>query len=178
MRTEKPALPLYYDSGATCHISPECSDFKTFHPINSHPITELGGACVYAVGISTVELLVDSGHIMKLHNVLYVPTVTVRLVCIVTLNCNGHHYTIFRPDDVWLTDSNSAIFAHGVISSTQNLFTLTTPNPHIASNASLHSTILEINFSTSCTPNIKTWHCQLAHCSTRTIVNMAHNGIV
>lgn len=128
--------PFILDSGATCHISPECSDFKMFHPINLHPITGLGGACMYAVGIGTVELFVDSGHVVKLHNVLYVPTATVHLVSIVTLNCNGRHYTIFGPDDVWLTDFDGTILAHGIVSSTRNLFILTTPNPRIASNTS------------------------------------------
>jgi hypothetical protein len=47
------------DSGATCHISPTRSDFTDFQTIPEHPITGLGGARVYAIGIGTVELVVD-----------------------------------------------------------------------------------------------------------------------
>jgi hypothetical protein len=46
------------ESGATCHISPMHSDFTDFQTIPEHPITGLGGARVYAIGIGTVELVV------------------------------------------------------------------------------------------------------------------------
>jgi hypothetical protein len=34
--------PFILDTGATCHISPVKSDFKSLHPIAPHPITSIG----------------------------------------------------------------------------------------------------------------------------------------
>ena len=39
--------PFVLDTGATCHISPECSDFQSFTPIQPHPIKGLGGGHVF-----------------------------------------------------------------------------------------------------------------------------------
>jgi hypothetical protein len=53
--------PFVLDMGATCHISPVRSDFKTLHQIAPHPITGVGGAKVHATGIGSIELCIASG---------------------------------------------------------------------------------------------------------------------
>jgi hypothetical protein len=156
------------DSGATCHIFPTRSDFTDFQTIPEHPITGLGGARVYAIGIGTVELVVDHDKRLTLTNVLFVPTSTVRLISVIALSREQKYFTIFGPNDCWLTDVDGTIMAHGVVSSTRNLYTLTTASHR----PSLHS-----SFIASRTPDIETWHCRLAHCNVQTIIDMARNGV-
>jgi hypothetical protein len=87
--------PFFLDTGATCHISPIRSDFKTLQPISPHPISGVGGACVYAAGLGTVELCVAAGHKIVMENVLYVPASTVRLISVLTLNRSGRYTSHF-----------------------------------------------------------------------------------
>jgi hypothetical protein len=49
-------LPFILDTGATCHISPEASDFKTLKSIPRHPVKGLGGSAVYAIGIGNIDV--------------------------------------------------------------------------------------------------------------------------
>ena len=158
------------DSGATCHISPTRSDFKNFRDIPPQPITGLGGARVYAVGIGTIELNVDQSRCLTLDNVLFVPTSTVRLISVVALSRDQQIFTIFGPNDCWLTDTDGIIIARGVVSSTRNLYTLTSIDTC--------PSIPHIGFIATRTPNIETWHRRLAHCGVNTIIDMARNGIV
>ena len=48
--------PFTFDTGATCHISPEQSDFRSLKLILPHPVKGLGGACVYTIGIGSINL--------------------------------------------------------------------------------------------------------------------------
>ncbi len=66
-------LPFILDTGATCHISLEASDFKVLKSIPHHPVKGLGGSAVYAVGIGDIKLCIVSSHRLKLSNVLYIP---------------------------------------------------------------------------------------------------------
>ena len=158
------------DSGATCYISPTRSDFKNFRDISPQPITGLGGARVYAVGIGTIELNVNHDRCLTLDNVLFVPTSTVRLISVVALSRDQQIFTIFGPNDCWLMNTDGTIMARGVVSSIRNLYTLTTIN-----NCHL---LPHIGLIATCTPNIETWHRRLAHCGVKTIIDMARNGIV
>ena len=174
--------PFILDSGATCHISPIRSDFSTLRSIAEHPITGLGGARVYAIGIGTVELTVDSGHRLLLNDVLFVPASTVRLISVVSLNREQRYFTIFGPDDCWLTDTNGAVVAHGTVSATRNLYTLSSDSPGNLPKLLGDQTALPIlpyvSYVSTNTPDVETWHRRLAHCSVQTVLDMARNGVV
>ena len=66
-------MPFILDTGATCHISPDASDFKDLRSIPRHPVKGLGGSAVYATGIGNIELRIASGHTLKLVDALYIP---------------------------------------------------------------------------------------------------------
>jgi len=55
------ASPFILDTRATIHISPIYGNFKCLHPIALHPITSVGGAHVYAMGMGSIELCIASG---------------------------------------------------------------------------------------------------------------------
>jgi hypothetical protein len=78
--------PFILDTGATCHISPVKSDFKSLRPITPHPITGIGGAQVHATGVGSIELCIASNHKVVLEDVLFIPTSAIRLVrcCVLT----------------------------------------------------------------------------------------------
>jgi hypothetical protein len=66
-------LPFILDTGTTCHISPEASDFKVLKAIPRHPVKGLCRSAVYAVGMGDIELRIMAGHVLKLTDVLYIP---------------------------------------------------------------------------------------------------------
>lgn len=156
------ACPFILDSRATCHISPVHSDFSDLQLISDHPITGLGGTRVYATGIGTVELKVDSGHTLILHNVLFVPASTVCLISVVAMNREQHYFTIFDPDDCWLTNIDGSVIAHGTVSSTRNLYTLMTDAPGdlppVLGNQSAFPIFPYVSFISTNTPDVETWH--------------------
>jgi hypothetical protein len=63
--------PFVFDSGATCHVSPEKSDFKMLAPIPPQLVKGLGGSSIYAIGQGSIDFHVASGHTITLHNVLW-----------------------------------------------------------------------------------------------------------
>ena len=91
--------PFFLDTGANAHISPERSDFKTLCPIPPHPIAGLGGSCIFAVGIGTIDIHIAGGHKLVLKNVLFAPASNVQLVSILDMNNTGGRYILhFGPD--------------------------------------------------------------------------------
>ena len=66
-------IPFILDTGATSHISPKHSDFKMLYPTPPHPVKGIGDACVYMLGMGTVELTISGRHKICLDNVLFIP---------------------------------------------------------------------------------------------------------
>jgi len=117
--------PFFLDTGANAHISPERSDFKTLCSISPHPITGLGGSCIFAVSIGTIDIQIAGGHKLTLDNVLFTPASNVRLVSVLDMNNTGGHYVShFSHDSFWLTNSSGATILHGNIHKTCWLYYL------------------------------------------------------
>ena len=162
------------DTGATCHISPERSDFKTLVPTDQHPIKGVGGAVVHAIGIGTVELHIAAGHTLILHNVLFVPASTVRLISVLALNESGPYRTIFDPVECCILNKSNTIIARGVVSKSRRLYLLSAPTLRVT-HAKPKNTVF---YSTSRIPNVESWHRRLGHCNTHTIIDMARSHSV
>jgi transposase InsO family protein len=162
-------LPFILDSGATCHISPEASDFTTLNPIPRRPVKGLAGAAVYAIGIGDIELRVTGGHTLKLTDALYIPESSVRLVSILALNKSGNYTTHFDSNGCWVTNKANATLVRGALSEAKRLYVLATNTPLIQRQP--ESALL------SRVPDIETWHRRLGHCNTRAIVEMATGGV-
>jgi hypothetical protein len=101
--------PFVLDTGATCHISPECSDFQIIHPIQPHPIKGLRGACIYAVGVGSIELAVGNDQHLLLHNALFAPACSVWLISILSLNCNSKSISCFDEKTCWIINKQTLI---------------------------------------------------------------------
>jgi hypothetical protein len=113
--------PFIFDSGATCHILPEFSDFLMFCPVSSQPVLGLGGSAIYATGCGSVELLISDGQRLTLHKILFIPSSDVRLISVHALNAAGGYVSHFDTHSCWVTDCSDKLVARGHILPGRNL---------------------------------------------------------
>ena len=165
-------LPFILDSGATCHISPEPSDFKSLTPIPHHPVKGLNGSAVYAVGVGEIELRIAAGHVLKLTNVLYIPDSSVRLISIMALNKSGNYTTHFDSTGCWVTNKSNTTLVRGTLSNSKRLYVLSTKVPCVQHKPCQTDSIFHAR-----TPDLETWHRRLGHCNVRAIIEMAKNEV-
>ncbi len=161
-------LPLalfILDSGANCHVSPKCSDFKALHPIPTINVKGFGSSTAKAVGIGSIEICIASGTKISLSNILFIPSSTVCLMSVSVLNCSGNYTSHFDSHACWVTNHSGAIILRGAISGTQNLYMINLPSAHVA-----HSPSVPMALYTECKPNIETWHRRLSHINVWSIV--------
>jgi hypothetical protein len=108
------------DTGATCHISPDCADFLKLSPIAPHPVQGLGDSCVYAVGIGVLSLPLDTGKSLLLQKALFIPASKVCLLSVLSLNRAGDFVSrlkIITTDNGELLSNATANWCatHGII---------------------------------------------------------------
>jgi len=169
-------LPFILDSGATCHISPEASDFKILKSIPRRPVKGLCGSAVFAVGMGDIELHIAGGHTLKLTDVLYIPESSVRLISILALNRCGDYTTHFDSAGCWITNKSNTTIVRGSLSASKRLYILTTKTPSVQRSRTL-PTAQALSALVTRVPDIETWHRRLGHCNTRAIVEMAKNEV-
>jgi transposase InsO family protein len=166
--------PFIFDSGATCHISPERSDFLMFRPMSSRPVLGLGGSAVYATECGSVELLMSDGQRLTLHEVLFIPSSDVRLISVHALNAAGSYVSHFDMHSCWVTDCSDKIVARRHVLLGRNLYIFPSSSPRISRSVSgSHSAHLARRV-----PTVASWHLRLGHLHQAAIVEMAHAKVV
>jgi hypothetical protein len=170
--------PFILDSGATCHISPERSDFKRLSPIPLHPVKGLSGTCVYAIGLGDIELSLDTGHRILLRNTLFIPSSTVRLISVLSLNRDNNNCCHFGPKSCWITNEHNVTIAHGSISTTCDLYILDSTPSLIRGDTPTLQNRSHVSLHAARTPDVETRHRRLGHCAIRTVVDMARNKTI
>ena len=166
--------PFIFDSGATCHISPERSDFLTFCPISSHPVAGLGGSSVYAVGCRSVELIMSDGQKLVLNDVLFIPSSDVHLISVHALNAAGNFVSHFDTLSCWVTDRSDNVVARSYVLPARNLYAFPSSSPHVSRSLSgSHSALLARRV-----PTVTSWHIRLGHLNQAAIVDMARSKVV
>ena len=165
-------------------ISPEREDFKTLRPITPHPIKGFGGACVYAVGIGSIELCIASSKHVVLNHALFVSNVTIYLISVFMLNCNGQNACHFDTKTCCVINNASAVVLTSKAWVPRRLYVLNCISPSIMhaksppNNANVtDSSDLSALYATWMS-DVKTWHRHLKHCNNQTIIDMAHQGVV
>ena len=84
--------PLYLDSDASTHISCACSDFCELFSIKPQMIMGIGDSSVSATGMGTVVIsILGSSAQLILHDVLFAPSASIRLILVSCLDDLGHH---------------------------------------------------------------------------------------
>ena len=183
--------PFFLDTGANAYISPERSDFKKPRPISPHPIAGLGGSCIFAVGIGTIDIQIAGGHKLVLENVLFAPASNVRLVSVLDMNETDRRYTShFTHNAFWLTDASGAIILRGNVHKARRLYYLSIAKAHtmhVCNNPTITDAPPNAGptdrsatnaFHASCVPDVETWHHCLGHCSVGAVINMARKYTV
>ena len=177
--------PFFLDTGANAHISPVRSDFKMLHPISPHPITGIGGSCIHAIGIGTIDITISAGHKITLEDVLFAPASKVRLISVLSLNRSGRYTSHFSDDSFWLTNGSGTTILHGSVHENRRLYALSLlkartahrPTPASHSVSSMDDGPTMALYATR-TPDVETWHRRLGHCNFGAIVDMAQKGAV
>ena len=167
-------LPFILDSGASCHLSPFLSDFKSIRPIKPHPIKGLGGHSISALGVGLIELQTPLG-ILSLCDALYVPSSGVRLLSIFRLGEAGftaHFYP--RDGHCFVSDSTNTIVARGSALSDRGLFVLSSFKVPIHS----HPSFSPSAYFSSRLPDVDSWHKRLGHCGPNAVIDMARSQAV
>lgn len=177
--------PFFLDTGANAHISPEQSDFKTLRPISPHPITGIGGSCIHAIGIGSIDVTISSGHKVTLEDVLFAPASKVRLVSVLSLNRSGRYTSHFDEDSFWLTNRGGTTILRGTVHENRRLYALSLVKARTTHKlpSGSHSISGTNDGSTTAlyatrTPDVETWHRRLGHCNFGAIVDMARKGAV
>lgn len=143
-------VPFILDLGASIHISPERSDFKSLRPIDPHPIEGFNGSSTNAVGVGNIELCIGSEHKILLHNILFMPSCSARLISVPALTQDTYNFVLFGPEDCYVTDCYGKVLVQGIMSSSKSLYVLNCPSTHVTrpklnshtSGPSQHPTVL------------------------------------
>jgi hypothetical protein len=166
------SYPFLLDTGATCHISLVRPDFSSFVSIPLHPIKGLEGACVYAIGMGSINVPVAPGRVLTLCNALFIPSSHVHLISVLTL-CHHDSLTChFNSVSCWLTDASGSTVAHGAVITPHLLYSLSLMPEQSPSEDSMFPSIY------APTPDIETWHLHLGHCNLHTLIDMACTGVM
>jgi len=152
-------LPFVLNSGASCHISPERSDFIMLNPTAPHPITSFGGSCVYATRIGTIKLCTESGKKITLNRVLFVLNSTMRLISVFSLNNNGLNACYFDATLCCVLDSGRMIILKGRAWVQRHLYILDCIPQIITPTTSINlaNTKPSALYATKA-PDLETWH--------------------
>jgi hypothetical protein len=135
-------------------------DFFNLRPIPPQTIKGVGGSSIAAYGLGDIRLRVGTSTYMTLHDCLYVPEATVRLISIGSLSVRSKITTHFNDEGAWLTPKdNDTILARGILRS-NCLYNLVL-------NAEAEHTYLSRD------PPPSTWHGRLGHPFEQIIVDMA-----
>jgi len=179
-RQQRHNSPFVLNSGASCHISPERSDFTMLNPIAPHPITGLGGSCVYATRVGSIELCTKSGKQVTLNRVLFVPNSTVHLISVFSVNNDRPHACYFDAVSCYILDSGGTIILKGHTWVQRRLYILDCTPQIITPNTTVNvmDTVSPSALYATRMPDLETWHRRLGHCSTHTIIDMVHQGAV
>jgi hypothetical protein len=149
------------DSGANCHISPECGNFKSLHPIPPITMKGFGGSSIQAIGMGTIEVVIASSLKLSLTNVLFVPDATIRLLSVSSLNHSGNYVTHFDASSCWVTNHSGATTIRGTLSCNCQLYGVS-----LASTSITHIPLSPSALYATQTPDVETWHRHLEHCNT------------
>jgi GAG-pre-integrase domain len=125
--------------------------------------------------MGTIDILFPSGKTLSLLDALYIPSLHVCLLSILSLNCHNGITTHFNSDSCWITDLSGSTIATGVLLKSHNLYVLPQQShPHTRIALALQPAQVLLS---QASPTIETWHCHLGHCNIQTVINMAHSSV-
>ncbi|KAF7776600.1 hypothetical protein Agabi119p4_4993 [Agaricus bisporus var. burnettii] len=149
------------DTGCTVHMSPFASDFSDLRPTKNRRITGVNGTHIDAIGTGNITIYTPNSSII-LHDALYVPDASVRLISVAALVNTLRGTVTFDNSKVTILDANNEFIASGTKVADRNLWCLD-GNTHHTDSALLSIT----------TPTLDVWHRRLGHSNNQSIYEMA-----
>ncbi|KAF7776523.1 hypothetical protein Agabi119p4_4916 [Agaricus bisporus var. burnettii] len=149
------------DTGCTVHMSPFASDFSDLRPTKNRRITGVNGTHIDAIGTGNITIYTPNSSII-LHDALYVPDASVRLISVAALVNTLRGTVTFDNSKVTILGANNEFIASGTKVADQNLWCLD-GNTHHTDSALLSIT----------TPTLDVWHKRLGHSNNQSIYEMA-----
>jgi hypothetical protein len=166
-------IPFILNSGANCHISPECLEFKTLTAIPPLTVKGFGSSSILAIRMGIIEVSVASSLRLTLTDVLFVPNSKIHLSSVLSLNQSSNYITHFDSTSCWVTNHSGATIIHGALSTHCHLYIVT-----LSSTSVTHVPHSPSMLYASRIPDVETWHHWLGHCNIHSIVDMAHKKAV
>ena len=150
--------PRFLDSGATIHCTPYKGDFENLTPITLRSIKGINGSNIMAIGSGDVKIHAKNGLTFTLHDVLYVPQATIRLISVGKL-VRANLTCTFDQSGCHVFDETKREVISSVITDT-GLF---------------HTTLhLQKEYANvvRAPADLQTWHRRLGHINYSSIINM------
>ena len=158
-----PALDMFYlNSGTSIHTSNTEADFFALWPTTPRAVNGVGGSSILAVGISSIKLTIVKGLHLTLHDVLFIPSATVRLISVSALCAQTRCSLHFDDNTCWVTAHNGMRILNGALSACR-LYSLT------GGWLSVEHALLIHRLST-----LHIWHGHLGHANYRAVYDLAH----
>jgi len=160
-------FPFYVDSGASIYITPDKTDFYNLKKIEPREVGGVGTTSVTAIGMGDIRLRISTDVTLILHNALYIPAATVRLISVSAITRDSKINILFDDRKCYFIDRISQkTIARGTLTS-KRLYSLNLPGAstdHV--------------FTVTQPANIETWHRRLGHANYQVIQDMARKDIV
>ena len=158
---------FWVDSGASVYITPDKLDFYNSKRIELREVGGIGKASVTAIGIGDIHLKINGTFILILHDMLYIPGATVRLLSVSALTQDTNINILFNNKACYFLDRNT----------NQNIAQETLTSKRLYS-LDLHNMSIDHALTTTPSANLDTWHRRLGHTNIQVIHEMAHKGLV
>jgi hypothetical protein len=118
-------IAWFLDSCASTHVSSERSDFYSLRLLSSpHVVRGIGGSLISAVSIDSIHLKISSDLTLTLHNVLFIPSASARLISVSRLLDENNWHAILTHDMAYLRNSSGITVATGSLHDGKSIYKL------------------------------------------------------
>jgi hypothetical protein len=174
-------LTWFLDTCASVHVSHERSDFFELRPLSTpHVVKGIGGSHITAVGIGSIRLKLAKGSILVLHDVLFIPDASARLISVSRLLESTNWHAVITKASASLRNASGATMATGSLHAGRHIYKLDLHRAEVSrprvTNAEDDST--GSAFIASRVPSIDTWHRHLGHANNKSVLDLATKGLV
>jgi hypothetical protein len=118
-------LTWFIDTCASIHVSHECSNFYELRPLSCpHIVKGISGSSIAAVGIGSIRLKLAKGSILTLHDVLFIPNASARLISVSRLLASTSWHAVFTSTTASLRSASGAVMATGSLHAAHSIYKL------------------------------------------------------
>jgi hypothetical protein len=172
-------LTWFIDTCASVHVSHERSDFFELRPLSSpHVVRGIGGSLITAVGIGSIRLKLAKGAILVLHDVLFIPEASARLISVSRLLESTNWHAVITKSSASLRNPSGAVMATGSLHAGRHIYKLDISRAEVARpRSSKEADDVDSVLIASRIPTLDTWHRRLGHANNKSVLDLATKGL-